>query len=165
MSDETKAPGEGEAGGLPPDVKAHEARMQDPVWKARLVELEADVHKAIAAVFAHAEGAAAVSIPVQLPGAEGVRSVLAGDPMALFAAIQGEGPRILLNKHVIVAAMNPKELLVGALMQMLTGRGGARLEPVEDDEEGEETPTPGCPCPRCEELRAAARAKDENKQH
>jgi len=102
MSDGTKPP-QGEAGGLPPDVEAHKARMNDPAWKDRLKELETDVHKALAALFAHAEGAAAASIPVRLKDGS-IRAVIAGDPIAVFAALQGEGPRLLMNKHVIVGS-------------------------------------------------------------
>jgi hypothetical protein len=152
MSDETKAPGEGEAGGLPPDIRAHKVRMEDPAWGARLVELEAEVHRALVALFAHAGDVAAVSIPVQLETGS-TRAVVAGDPIALFAALQGEGPRLLLNKHMIVGLMSrPKDFPMGALMDML--KGVTQQGP--DDEDGDEDaqPTAGCECPRCERLRA-----------
>ncbi len=154
MSDETKAPGEGEAGGLPPDVQAHKARMEDPAWKARLVELEGEVHKALVTLFAHAGDVAAVSIPVQLEDGS-IRAVVAGDPIALFASLQGEGPRLLLNKHMIVGMMNPKDFLMGALLDMIkAAQRGRDTDEDEDGEDDEQQPTPGCPCPRWERLRA-----------
>lgn len=139
MSDATEAP-TGEGDGLPPDVQAHHDRMNDPAWKARLAELEQDVHATIGALFAHAQGAAAVSVPVQLDDGT-IRAVIAGDPIAVFAALQGEGPRLLMNKHVIVGALNPKEMLLGAVMQMIKGMGQSGPGDDEDDEE--------CDCPAC----------------
>lgn len=141
MSDGISAPG-GEDGGLPPDVQAHKARMEDPVWKAKLTELEAEVHRALAAVFAHAGDVSALSIPVDLPDGS-KRAVVAGDPIALFAVINGEGPRLLLNKHMIVGTLGPREMLMSMAMAMLRGGGQA----AEDDEEV-------CDCPRCVAQRA-----------
>jgi hypothetical protein len=85
---------------------------------------------------------------------------MAGLPEALFETLRAEGPRVLVNKHVIIMHnFDPRELFLGTLMSMLRDRasGGDDEEDDEDD-----TPTPGCECPRCERLRAAAK---ENKQH
>jgi hypothetical protein len=140
MSDETGPP-VGEGGGLPPGVQAHHDRMNNPVWKARLVELEQDVHATVAALFAHAEGAAAISVPVQL--ADGtVRAVVAGEPIAVLAAVHADGPKILLNKHVIVGTVNTKELLLGAAMQVLAGLARRGTGPQDEDDEE-------CACPAC----------------
>lgn len=118
-------------------------RAEDPVWKERLRVLEADVHRAIDAVLAHTGNVAAMSLPLDLPDGN-KRAVVVGDPIALFATITGEGPKLLLNKHMIVTVGSPGELLAAMLMGALKGTMAGALS---DDEEE-------CDCARCVAQRA-----------
>jgi len=116
---------------VPEDIREQMQRMQDPVWKARAQELEDAVHVAAAALLAHTAGISALSIPKVNEQGE-MCAVFIGDPVSIFAAIEGEGPTVLVRKNAIVGKVNPGEMIMKLLSQMMQEASRGRMVPEDN---------------------------------